>query len=79
MRFASRLPSSASRIEVFDLGGEPRGKVGGVERRDGSHTALAGNEPAPEFIPGISQGRHRAQAGDDDTSLVQNVPWLRRV
>ena len=60
-------------IEVFDFAGHGAGKAGGIELGNGVDTALAGNDIGPVLVDAVAERGDNAHAGNDDSSLSQNI------
>ena len=63
----------AERIEIFNFGGNPGGKLRGIKTGDGRHTAAPFAQVLPRFFGSRSQRRYQTDAGDHDSSFLQNT------
>src|SRR5882724_1578765 len=62
------------RVEIFHFTGDLRVEIRGVEGGNFINAALAGNQIFPEGFNLVSQRRHDAEAGDDDTAF-RPIGW----
>ena len=65
------------RIEVLNLRGDFGGKLCGVEPRDGRDAAASLAESLPRLFGSRPQRRDQTNAGDNDSSFLQNLNPLR--
>src|SRR5579872_3003451 len=62
------------RVEVLDLGGDPAGKIGGVEVGDFAHAALARHQALPHLDGVIADRANKAKTRDNDPSGQNYFP-----
>jgi len=64
----------AEGIEVFNFGGNPGGKLGGIESGNSRDTAAAFAEAFPRLFRSRAQRGYQSHAGDNDSSFLQLEP-----
>src|SRR6185312_7363471 len=66
------------RIEVFDLGGNLAGELGGVKVRNAAYPAMSRKQAFPHFFGGVSNCTDESNASDNDptSQLLPAFPVL---
>src|SRR5579862_7015082 len=67
------------RVEIFDFGGDLRGKLSGIETGDPGNAAASFAKALPGIFSSRSQRGYQTHAGDHNSSLLQNTTSKRTI